>query len=34
MKWIDEAAYVCASRYCGKDTVAVFSGACASTGHC
>src|SRR4029453_1430375 len=26
MKWIDEAAYVCASRYCGRDTVAVFSG--------
>lgn len=26
MKWIDEAAYVCASRYCGQDTVAVFSG--------
>ena len=26
MKWIDEAAYVCASRYCGLDTVAVFSG--------
>ncbi|WP_432245322.1 acyl-CoA thioesterase [Arthrobacter sp. G.S.26] len=26
MKWIDEAAYVCASRYAGKDTVAVFSG--------
>ncbi|QTG80262.1 acyl-CoA thioesterase [Arthrobacter crystallopoietes] len=26
MKWIDEAAYVCASRYCGKDVVAVFSG--------
>ncbi|RAN69501.1 acyl-CoA thioesterase [Bacillus sp. SRB_336] len=26
MKWIDEAAYVCASRYCGHDTVAVFSG--------
>ncbi|MEE2524410.1 acyl-CoA thioesterase [Pseudarthrobacter sp. J75] len=26
MKWIDEAAYVCASRYSGKDTVAVFSG--------
>ena len=26
MKWIDEAAYVCASRYCGMDTVAVFSG--------
>ena len=26
MKWIDEAAYVCASRYCGSDTVAVFSG--------
>ncbi|MBG0738001.1 acyl-CoA thioesterase [Paeniglutamicibacter antarcticus] len=26
MKWIDEAAYVCASRYCGNDTVAVFSG--------
>ena len=26
MKWIDEAAYVCASRYSGMDTVAVFSG--------
>lgn len=26
MKWIDEAAYVCATRYCGADTVAVFSG--------
>ncbi|WP_281268269.1 acyl-CoA thioesterase, partial [Arthrobacter livingstonensis] len=26
MKWIDEAAYVCASRYCGNDAVAVFSG--------
>ncbi|WP_028281187.1 acyl-CoA thioesterase [Arthrobacter sp. H5] len=26
MNWIDEAAYVCASRYCGMDTVAVFSG--------
>ncbi|MGP9503539.1 acyl-CoA thioesterase [Specibacter sp. AOP5-B1-6] len=26
MKWIDEAAYVCATRYCGNDTVAVFSG--------
>lgn len=26
MKWIDEAAYVCASRYCGRDAVAVFSG--------
>ena len=26
MKWIDEAAYVCASRYSGRDTVAVFSG--------
>jgi acyl-CoA hydrolase len=26
MKWIDEAAYVCASRYCGMDAVAVFSG--------
>ncbi|MDJ0357590.1 acyl-CoA thioesterase [Paenarthrobacter sp. PH39-S1] len=26
MAWIDEAAYVCASRYCGMDTVAVFSG--------
>lgn len=26
MKWIDEAAYLCASRYCGTDTVAVFSG--------
>lgn len=26
MKWIDEAAYVCSSRYCGQDTVAVFSG--------
>jgi len=26
MKWIDDAAYVCASRYCGQATVAVFSG--------
>ncbi|MGJ9404368.1 acyl-CoA thioesterase [Arthrobacter sp. KK5.5] len=26
MAWIDEAAYVCATRYCGRDTVAVFSG--------
>jgi len=26
MDWIDEAAYVCATRYCGRDTVAVFSG--------
>lgn len=26
MKWIDEAAYVCATRYCGSATVAVFSG--------
>ncbi|WP_369045404.1 acyl-CoA thioesterase [Sinomonas sp. P10A9] len=26
MKWIDEAAYLCASRYSGRDTVAVFSG--------
>ncbi len=26
MKWIDEAAALCASRYCGEDTVAVFSG--------
>ncbi|MBP2397163.1 acyl-CoA thioesterase [Glutamicibacter protophormiae] len=26
MKWIDEAAALCASRYCGQDTVAVFSG--------
>ncbi|ALO66611.1 acyl-CoA thioesterase [Arthrobacter alpinus] len=26
MKWIDEAAYLCATRYCGADTVAVFSG--------
>ncbi|MBW4094999.1 MAG: acyl-CoA thioesterase [Acidobacteria bacterium] len=26
MKWIDEAAYVCATQYCGNDTVAVFSG--------
>lgn len=26
MEWIDTAAYLCASRYCGKDTVAVFSG--------
>lgn len=26
MKWIDEAAYVCATRYCGNATVAVFSG--------
>lgn len=26
MEWIDQAAAVCASRYCGMDTVAVFSG--------
>jgi acyl-CoA hydrolase len=26
MGWIDEAAYVCSTRYCGLDTVAVFSG--------
>ncbi|WP_313817081.1 acyl-CoA thioesterase [Citricoccus sp.] len=26
MEWIDSAAYLCASRYCGRDTVAVFSG--------
>lgn len=26
MKWIDEAAQLCASRYCQADTVAVFSG--------
>ena len=26
MEWIDEAAYLCATRYCGRDTVAVFSG--------
>ncbi|WP_404286814.1 acyl-CoA thioesterase [Glutamicibacter arilaitensis] len=26
MKWIDEAASLCAGRYCGRDTVAVFSG--------
>ncbi|WP_026532992.1 acyl-CoA thioesterase [Arthrobacter sp. H41] len=26
MAWIDEAAYVCASRYSGRHTVAVFSG--------
>jgi acyl-CoA hydrolase len=26
MKWIDEAADLCASRYSGLDTVAVFSG--------
>ncbi len=26
MKWIDTAAALCASRYCGQDTVAVFSG--------
>lgn len=26
MEWIDQAAYLCASRYCGQDTVAVFSG--------
>lgn len=26
MRWIDEAAYVCSSRWCGKPTVAVFSG--------
>lgn len=26
MKWIDEAAYVCATRYAGRAAVAVFSG--------
>ena len=26
MKWIDTAAALCASRYCGRDAVAVFSG--------
>lgn len=26
MEWIDQAAALCASRYCGRDTVAVFSG--------
>ncbi|QCU79102.1 acyl-CoA thioesterase [Citricoccus sp. SGAir0253] len=26
MEWIDQAAYLCSSRYCGRDTVAVFSG--------
>lgn len=26
MKWMDEAAYVCASRWSGRHTVAVFSG--------
>lgn len=26
MEWIDQAAAVCASRYCGRETVAVFSG--------
>lgn len=26
MDWIDEAAYICATRYCGQETVAVFSG--------
>lgn len=26
MEWMDEAAYLCATRYCGADTVAVFSG--------
>ena len=26
MEWIDQAAYLCSSRYCGLDTVAVFSG--------
>ncbi|MEV4899916.1 acyl-CoA thioesterase [Citricoccus sp. NPDC055426] len=26
MEWIDTAAYLCSSRYCGLDTVAVFSG--------
>ena len=26
MDWIDEAAYVSSARYCGLDTVAVFSG--------
>lgn len=26
MKWIDQAAALCAARYCGRDAVAVFSG--------
>ncbi len=26
MEWIDTAAYLCSTRYCGRDTVAVFSG--------
>lgn len=26
MRWIDEAAYVCSSRWCGRPTVSVFSG--------
>ncbi|MDN6520113.1 MAG: hypothetical protein L0K46_03910, partial [Yaniella sp.] len=26
MSWLDEAAYVCASRWAGKPTVAVFAG--------
>jgi len=26
MKWMDEAAYVCSTRWCGRHTVAVFSG--------
>ncbi|ROZ62046.1 acyl-CoA thioesterase [Kocuria soli] len=26
MEWIDSAAHLCSSRYCGQDTVAVFSG--------
>ncbi|GAA4757834.1 acyl-CoA thioesterase [Citricoccus nitrophenolicus] len=26
MEWIDTAAYLCSARYCGRDTVAVFSG--------
>ena len=26
MDWIDEAAYVCSARHCGRNTVAVFSG--------
>lgn len=26
MKWIDQAAALCAAKYCGRDAVAVFSG--------
>ena len=34
MKWIDEAAYVCASRYCGWTRWPSSPAACGSTVRC